>query len=171
MLPAVSARSSTVYDRKHTGAAHRHSTAGEFLWRLVRQYSIPQEMLTQPSLHRAIVAELSGKSPAEIAVWFSARPANLARLVATHRNAAMAHELANLRMENHERAAGIQRLLADLKSAEQEISRHRSGLDDMTRDNLPQGCGHRGIEQAGVSAYPGKTDGSPAAAKKQIMIV
>lgn len=124
-------------------SAQRRRHAGAFLWRMVSQYSVPQEMLTQPSLHRAIVAELSGKSPADVSAWFSARPANLARLASAHRDAASARELASLRIENHERAAAIQTLSrqrdaleAELAAIKQEVSRHRSGLDDMTRDNL-----------------------------------
>lgn len=128
---------------------------GHFAQRLVRQYSMPQELLTEPSIYLRMIDAWSGLSPAELDAWFEETPARLATLVDGCDDAIRAAQFGILRFENSLRAgethAAITRLEALSRALVQsgqtageggsfeqllrQVHAHVEALAEMTRHN------------------------------------
>lgn len=106
----------------------RVERVGAFAWRLVTHYSIPQELMVEPSLYLRMVEAWSGRAPVELEAWFEESPARLAALVRECREALTDTQLSALRYQNSLRVRGANELARQIEAL--------SGvLAEMTRRN------------------------------------
>lgn len=110
----------------------RIGRVGQFTWRLVTQYSIPQELITEPSLYLRMVETWSGRGPAELETWFEAPSSKLDGLVRDCRDAFMDTQLSALRYQNSLRGRALNELAQQIESLSAALAEmtHRNELRD-----------------------------------------
>ncbi|MBL8877690.1 MAG: hypothetical protein JNG88_01115 [Phycisphaerales bacterium] len=135
----------------------RVQDVGQFTHRLVRHYSIPQELLTEPALYARLVQRWSNLPPAELEAWFEAEPPRLASETAACSDVLNQTQQSALRYQNSCRAAesrhvarqvealsgalaGLQSELRSINGAGldpvlRQIHAHIEALAEMTRQN------------------------------------
>lgn len=135
----------------------RVQRVGQFAHRLVRHYSIPQELLTEPTLYIRLIERWSHMAASDLQAWFEATPPRLAAEVAACGEAILETQLGALRFQNSRRAGethqlsqridglheAFGRLQSELRSFDgaalepllRQVHTHVEALAEMTRQN------------------------------------